>query len=198
MGPGVAQECAETRDGLTIWEDHFFPEIIDPDTGRVAARRRAGRTGAHLADQGSDAGHPLSHPRSDAAAARHGAHHAPHRAHQGPQRRHADHPRRQRLSLADRGGARPASRGSRRITCWKCAGRSNLDELDVLVEMRPEIAGKLSAEEIAALAQQGRASDQGLCRRHRDGARAGAGNDRALAGQGQARHRPAAESLKRS
>ena len=35
MGPGVAQECAETRDGLTVWEDHFFPEIVDPDTGRV-------------------------------------------------------------------------------------------------------------------------------------------------------------------
>src|ERR1700744_4765956 len=35
MGPGVAQECAETRDGLTVWEDHFFPEIIDPETGRV-------------------------------------------------------------------------------------------------------------------------------------------------------------------
>jgi len=30
MGPGVAQECAETKDGLTIWEDHFYPEIIDP------------------------------------------------------------------------------------------------------------------------------------------------------------------------
>jgi phenylacetate-CoA ligase len=35
MGPGVAQECAETRDGLTVWEDHFFPEIIDPESGRV-------------------------------------------------------------------------------------------------------------------------------------------------------------------
>ncbi len=34
-GPGVAQECLETKDGLTIWEDHFYPEIIDPDTGRV-------------------------------------------------------------------------------------------------------------------------------------------------------------------
>ena len=33
MGPGVAQECMETKDGLTIWEDHFFPEIIDPSTG---------------------------------------------------------------------------------------------------------------------------------------------------------------------
>jgi len=33
MGPGVAQECIETKDGLTIWEDHFYPEIIDPDSG---------------------------------------------------------------------------------------------------------------------------------------------------------------------
>ncbi len=35
MGPGVGQECLETRDGLTLWEDHFLPEIIDPATGRV-------------------------------------------------------------------------------------------------------------------------------------------------------------------
>jgi phenylacetate-CoA ligase len=35
MGPGVAQECIETKDGLTIWEDHFYPEIIDPETGHV-------------------------------------------------------------------------------------------------------------------------------------------------------------------
>ncbi|MCO4864050.1 phenylacetate--CoA ligase [Cupriavidus sp. WGlv3] len=35
MGPGVANECAETKDGPTIWEDHFYPEIIDPDTGAV-------------------------------------------------------------------------------------------------------------------------------------------------------------------
>jgi len=33
MGPGVAQECIETKDGLTIWEDHFYPEIIDPEAG---------------------------------------------------------------------------------------------------------------------------------------------------------------------
>jgi phenylacetate-CoA ligase len=35
MGPGVAQECLETKDGLTIWEDHFYPEIVDPATGTV-------------------------------------------------------------------------------------------------------------------------------------------------------------------
>jgi phenylacetate-CoA ligase len=37
MGPGVAQECVETKDGLHIWEDHFFPEIVDPLTGTPVA-----------------------------------------------------------------------------------------------------------------------------------------------------------------
>ena len=35
IGPGVAQECVETKDGLHIWEDHFYPEVIDPETGAV-------------------------------------------------------------------------------------------------------------------------------------------------------------------
>ncbi len=35
IGPGVAQECIETKDGLHIWEDHFYPEIVDPATGEV-------------------------------------------------------------------------------------------------------------------------------------------------------------------
>jgi len=35
IGPGVACECVETKDGPTIWEDHFYPEVIDPDTGAV-------------------------------------------------------------------------------------------------------------------------------------------------------------------
>ena len=42
MGPGVAQECAETKDGLTVWEDHFYPEIIDPDTRQPAADGEVG------------------------------------------------------------------------------------------------------------------------------------------------------------
>jgi len=42
IGPGVAQECIETKDGLTIWEDHFYPEIIDPETGRVLADGESG------------------------------------------------------------------------------------------------------------------------------------------------------------
>jgi phenylacetate-CoA ligase len=35
MGPGVAVECVEVKDGLHVWEDHFYPEIIDPQTGAV-------------------------------------------------------------------------------------------------------------------------------------------------------------------
>jgi phenylacetate-CoA ligase len=35
MGPGVASECVETKDGPVVWEDHFYPEIIDPETGAV-------------------------------------------------------------------------------------------------------------------------------------------------------------------
>ncbi len=42
MGPGVAQECIETKDGLHIWEDHFYPEIIAPESGAVLADGEAG------------------------------------------------------------------------------------------------------------------------------------------------------------
>ncbi|MCS6778969.1 MAG: phenylacetate--CoA ligase [Geminicoccaceae bacterium] len=35
IGPGVANECVETKDGLHVWEDHFYPEIVDPATGEV-------------------------------------------------------------------------------------------------------------------------------------------------------------------
>ena len=37
MGPGVAQECVATKDGPTIWEDHFYPEVINPESGQVVA-----------------------------------------------------------------------------------------------------------------------------------------------------------------
>ena len=42
MGPGVANECIETKDGPTIWEDHFYPEIVDPDTGEPVADGQEG------------------------------------------------------------------------------------------------------------------------------------------------------------
>ncbi|MEU9790104.1 phenylacetate--CoA ligase PaaK [Streptomyces sparsogenes] len=42
MGPGVAQECVETKDGLHVWEDHFFPEIVDPLTDEPVAEGEEG------------------------------------------------------------------------------------------------------------------------------------------------------------
>ncbi len=42
IGPGVAQECVESKDGLHIWEDHFYPEVIDPATGAVLPDGEAG------------------------------------------------------------------------------------------------------------------------------------------------------------
>jgi phenylacetate-CoA ligase len=42
MGPGVANECVEGKDGLYIWEDHFFPEIVDPETGEVLPEGETG------------------------------------------------------------------------------------------------------------------------------------------------------------
>jgi phenylacetate-CoA ligase len=42
MGPGVAQECVETKDGLHVWEDHFYPEVIDPLTGEVLPEGEVG------------------------------------------------------------------------------------------------------------------------------------------------------------
>ncbi|MEO0379130.1 MAG: phenylacetate--CoA ligase PaaK [Pseudomonadota bacterium] len=42
MGPGVSMECVETKDGLHIWEDHFYPEIIDPETGVPVADGKLG------------------------------------------------------------------------------------------------------------------------------------------------------------
>jgi phenylacetate-CoA ligase len=42
IGPGVAQECVETKDGLHIWEDHFYPEVIDPAAGNILAEGETG------------------------------------------------------------------------------------------------------------------------------------------------------------
>lgn len=42
MGPGVAMECVESKDGPVVWEDHFYPEIIDPNTGEVLAEGETG------------------------------------------------------------------------------------------------------------------------------------------------------------
>ena len=106
IGPGIGQEAAGHPGRLQVWEDHFYPEVVDPRDRRGAAGRRAGRAGVHLAHQAGDAGGALPHPRPDPAAARQRLpglpqHREDHRTH----RRHDDHPRRQRLPDPDRGAA---------------------------------------------------------------------------------------------
>jgi len=83
VGPGVAQECPETKAGLTIWEDHFYPEIIDPEAGRT---RPDGEEGELVLTTLTKEAMPVIRYRTrdlNAAPARHGSHDAPHRAHQG-------------------------------------------------------------------------------------------------------------------
>ncbi len=110
IGPGVAQECIETKDGLTIWEDHFYPEIVDPETRRGPARRREGRARVHVAHQGSAADDPLPDARPHPAPAADRALDAPDGEDHRALRRHADHPRRQRLPDAGRGADPEATR----------------------------------------------------------------------------------------
>ena len=71
MGPGVAQEAVETKDGLHIWEDHFYPEVIDPITGEVVPGRRARRAGLHRLTKRGHAGDPLPHAGPHPSAAGH-------------------------------------------------------------------------------------------------------------------------------
>ena len=77
MGPGVAQECIETKDGPTIWEDHFYRKSFTRNW-RSLARWRRRRTGIYQPDQRSITYYSLSHTRPHPLAARHCAHYASH------------------------------------------------------------------------------------------------------------------------
>jgi phenylacetate-CoA ligase len=154
MGPGVAAECAETKgDGLTVWEDHFLPEIIDPETGRVLPDGEVGelvftsltkeampviryrtRDLTRLLPSTSRAMRRIERVkgRSDDMLIIRGVNVFPSQieAVLGQEPQLAPH-----YVLEVR---RPQS----------------LDELDVLVEMRPELAGKLSLDDIATLGRK--------------------------------------------
>jgi phenylacetate-CoA ligase len=153
MGPGVAQECAETKDGLTIWEDHFFPEIIDPESGRVLPD---GETGELVFTSLTKEAMPVIRYRTrDLTRLLPGT--------ARTMRRMERVKGRSDDMLIIRGvNVFPSQieavlgRESQLAPHYLLEVRrpQNLDELDVLVELRPEFAGKLSEDEHAALAQK--------------------------------------------
>ena len=105
MGPGVANECVETKDGLHIWEDHFYPEVIDPETGAVLPD---GERGELVFTSLTKEAMPVVRYRTrdltrllPGTRAQHAADGEGHR----PVGRHADRARRQHVPDADRGAA---------------------------------------------------------------------------------------------
>ena len=115
VGPGVAVECLEARDGLHVNEDHFLVEVVDPETGEPLPD---GADGELVFTTLTKEALPLLRYRTgdialaDPGAVRLRAHARPHEHGARPPRRHADHPRRQPLPVGDR--ARPARRRGRR------------------------------------------------------------------------------------
>jgi hypothetical protein len=172
MGPGVAQECIETKDGLTIWEDHFYPEIVDPETGAVVPDGEQGELDASAA---------ADRPRD-----------APHGKNHRPVRRHDDHSRRKRVPDADR-GADPEGRR----TCTPLPARDHAAG----EPGRADGHGGARAGVRFGRRQRGRhasrASHQEHDRRHGGGARGRTRQHRALTRQGQADRRQTAEELSR-
>ena len=153
MGPGVGQECADSRDGLTIWEDHFFPEIIDPESGRVMPD---GEPGELVFTSLTKEAMPVIRYRTRDLT----------RLMPGTTR-----PMRRMERIKGRSDDMLIIRGVNLFPSQIEAvlGREpqlaphyllevrrphNLDELEVQVEMRPELSGKLNAEEISAVAQK--------------------------------------------
>ena len=146
-----AVEC-RCQDGLHIFEDHFYPEIVDPDTGAVLPD---GEEGELVLTTLSKQAMPMIRYRTRDITALHARtvrlrpHAAPHAAHRPPQRRHADHPRRQRLSVAGRDGAAGRSRARCRTTRSSSRATHGLDQMEVQVEVTAEIF----SDKIGALEQ---------------------------------------------
>jgi phenylacetate-CoA ligase len=153
MGPGVAQECAEGKDGLTVWEDHFFPEIIDPETGRALPD---GETGELVFTSLTKEAMPVIRYRTrDLTRLLPGT--------ARTMRRIERVKGRSDDMLIIRGvnvfpsqieavlGQEPQLAPHYVLEVRR---PHSLDELDVLVEMRPELAGKLDAAELEALAKK--------------------------------------------
>ena len=149
IGPGVAQECVETKDGLHIWEDHFYPEIIDPETGEVLPD---GEEGELVFTSLTKQAMPVIRYRTrdlTRLLPGTGATAMPpdgegHRAH----RRHDDRPRRQRLPDADRGAAAQGRRADPALPL-RAHPAGRIDVLTVRVEALDTFAAGDAAARLA-------------------------------------------------
>ena len=122
MGPGVANECVETKDGLHIWEDHFYPEVIDPQTGAVLPD---GEQGELVFTSLTKEAMPVIRYRTrDLTRLLPGTARSMRRMEKitGRSRRHDDRARRQRVPDADR-GADPEGRAARAAFRHRAAPR---------------------------------------------------------------------------
>jgi phenylacetate-CoA ligase len=152
MGPGVGQECAESKDGLTLWEDHFFPEIIDPDSGRVLPDGEPGEL--VLTSLTKEAMPVIRYRTRDLTRLLPGT--------ARPMRRIERVKGRSDDMLIIRGvnvfpsqietvlGGEPHLAPHYVL---EVSRPHHLDELDVLVEVRPEFSGRLGAEDLSSLAR---------------------------------------------
>jgi phenylacetate-CoA ligase len=153
IGPGVAQECPDSRGGLTVWEDHFYPEIIDPDTGRVLPDGEPGEL--VLTSLTKEAMPVIRYRTRDLTRLLPPG--------SRPMRRIERIKGRSDDMLIIRGvnvfpsqieavlGNEPQLAPHYLLEVRR---PHTLDELDVLVEMRPELSGKLAADDIDGLAQR--------------------------------------------
>jgi phenylacetate-CoA ligase len=154
MGPGVAAECAETKgEGLTVWEDHFLPEVVDPETGSVLPDGKVGELA--FTSLTKEAVPVIRYRTRDLTRLLPGT--------SRPMRRIERVKGRSDDMLIIRGvnvfpsqieavlGQEPQLAPHYVLEVRR---PQSLDELDVLVEMRPELAGKLNAEDVATLGKK--------------------------------------------
>jgi phenylacetate-CoA ligase len=153
IGPGVAQECPESRDGMTLWEDHFFPEIVDPDSGRVLPD---GEPGELVLTSLTKEAMPVIRYRTRDLTRLLPPTTRPMRRIERIKGRSDDmliirgvnvFPSQIEAVLGDEPRLAPHY-------LLEVRRPHNLDELEVMVEVRAELSGKLGAEEISALAQK--------------------------------------------
>ena len=153
IGPGVAQECPESRDGLTIWEDHFYPEIIDPESGGVLPD---GEPGELVLTSLTKEAMPVIRYRSRDLTRLLPPGSRPMRRMERIKGRSDDMLIIRGVNVFPSQIETVLGRAPQLAPHYLLEVRRphTLDELDVLVEMRPELAGKVGAVEIEELAQK--------------------------------------------